>query len=138
MKKSKNIVTMSLILLIGFYACNENVMDPLSDSDQFALNSIRTSYANAFDENEALKTSVELSDSAGIHLHDSLYYHFEGLFEQNHDNYSHDNEHDDHHHANGMHMTSNKILGHNDHDGHHNDDHELMHKLQSDHESVIN
>tara|TARA_R110000868_G_scaffold113264_1_gene304149 strand:+ start:5458 stop:5874 length:417 start_codon:yes stop_codon:yes gene_type:complete len=138
MKKNKIILMTSLILLIGFFACNDEMMSELSESDQFALDGIRESYNNAFEENEALKASVELSDSAGIKLHDSLYYHFENLFEEHHNNYSHDNAHDDHHHANGMHMSSNSLIGHSRDDGHHDEDHEIMHKLQSDHESIIN
>jgi len=125
-------------LSIGLYSCDGGMSNKLSKADLAELNSLREASADATRENEYLKSSLQDSDSAGIHLHDSLFHHFEDLFEDHHGNYSHENTHDDHHHdGQGMHMAGNAMSGHNSEDGHHQEDHDMMDDLGIDHESII-
>jgi hypothetical protein len=138
MKTNRIILTVILGLFIGLYSCDEEMSNNLSQTDLAALNGLRDAHANAFNENEDLKSSLLKSNSAGIHLHDSLFHHFEDLFEEHHSNYSHENTHDDHRHdGQGMHMGDNAIGSHSYEDGHHENDHDMMDDLEIDHESVF-
>ncbi|WP_420575436.1 hypothetical protein [Ekhidna sp.] len=138
MKATKIITTVLLGLAIGLYSCNDDDMhNGLSQADLESLNGLREAYTNAVNENEAFKISIQDDDLDGIHLHDSLFHHFQNLYEEHHENYSHENGHDDHHHdTDGMHMGSNGMNGHDDQDGHHAEDHELMDGLMGDHEAI--
>ena len=137
MKMTKMILAV-VIVSVGFYSCNDdNMHNEMSQDDIVALESLRTAYTDAFDANVEFKGAAQQSDADGIHFYDSVFHHFEGLFEEHHGNYSHTNAHDDHHHdANGMHMGSNAMNGHDQNDGHHDDDHDVMQDLMTDHESV--
>lgn len=138
MKTSKIVIIAILGMFIGLYSCNDDDMhSELSQADLESLDGLREAYASGVNENESLKISVQKSDAEGIHLHDSLFHHFENLYEEHHMNYSHENGHDDHHHdTEGMHMGSNVMNGHENQDGHHAEDHELMDDLMNDHESI--
>lgn len=138
MKTSKIVIIAILGLSVGLFSCNDDDMhNGLSQEDLESLNGLREAYTSAASENEDLKISVQQGDADGIHLHDSLFHHFKNLYEEHHNNYSHENGHDDHHHdSDGMHMGTNGMNGHDDQDGHHAEDHELMDGLMSDHESI--
>jgi len=138
MRVAKVILGALIGLPIGLYSCNDDGMhNELSQEDLVALEGLREAYIGAFDANVALKEAVLQDDVDGIQLNDSVYHHFEGLFEEHHGNYSHANGHDDHHHdADGKHMGSNVMNSHDQTDGHHDDDHQVMEDLMDDHESI--
>ena len=138
MKAAIVIVTVLTALSIGLYSCNNDDMhNELSQDDLVALEGLKVAYTSAFDANVELKEVVQQGDADVIHFHDSVFHHFESLFEERHGSYSHANAHDDHHHdADGMHMGSNAMNSHDQNDGHHNDDHQIMDDLIDDHESV--
>lgn len=138
MKTTKIIFAVIIGLSISLYSCNDDDMNnELSQDDLVALEGLKEAYTGAVDANLVLKGVVEQDDSDGIHFHDSVFHHFEGLFEEHHGNYSHANAHDDHHHdADGMHMGSNAMNSHDQNDGHHDDDHQVMDDLMNDHESI--
>ncbi|MFY0654362.1 MAG: hypothetical protein JXQ96_20160 [Cyclobacteriaceae bacterium] len=131
------IAVMVVMLLVGLNSCQEDMHGALSTTDQLALDGMRSSYGQALNENEAFKSAIVNGDSLEINLHDSLFNHYDKQFEEHHLNYSHNNNHDDHHHANGMHMISNSILGHVGVDGHHNLDHQEMHELEAEHQTMF-
>lgn len=137
--KAAKIILLALVgLSMSLYSCNNDDMhNELSQEDLLALNGLRDAYLSAFDANAELKLAVQQGDDDGIHFHDSVFHHFEGMFEEHHNDYSHTNAHDDHHHdEDGMHMGSNAMNMHNDEDGHHDDDHELMDDLMTEHEAT--
>ena len=138
MKAVKIILVAIIGLSIVLYSCNNDEMrNELSQEDLEALNGLREAYTGAFDANTALKGAVEQNDNDGIHYHDSVFHHYEGLFEEHHSKYSHANAHDDHHHdEEGMHMGSNAMNMHKSEDGHHDEDHDLMNDLMTDHETI--
>ncbi|ADR22091.1 hypothetical protein MATR_02720 [Marivirga tractuosa] len=137
MKTTKIILTAVMGLSISLYSCNDDDMqNKLSEDDIVALEGFREAYTRASDANLELKGSIQQGDFDGIHFHDSVFHHYEGLFEEHHEDYSHSNDHDDHHHdADGMHMGSNAMNGHDQGDGHHDDDHQSMDDLMDDHET---
>ena len=123
---------------IGFYSCNGvDMHDQMSQDDLVALEGMRVASTGSFDANVDFNGAVQQDDSHGIYFYDSVFHHFEGLFEEHHANYSHANDHDDHHHdPDGMHMGATAMNGHGRQDGHHRDDHDLMNDLITDHVSI--
>ena len=134
--KTGKVINLALLgFLIISFACDDNMNNSFSQNDITALDGFRLSYTSAYDENEALKITLNEADSTGIHLHDSLYHHYLDLFEDHHSNYSHENNHDDHHHnSHKMHSANNSMDLHSNMDGHHNEDHELMDTLMNEHD----
>ncbi|MEQ8683300.1 MAG: hypothetical protein RID25_26285 [Cyclobacteriaceae bacterium] len=136
------LIKIVLLALIGLstslYSCdNDDLNGELSQEDREALNGLRSAYIGAFESDAALSIAVEQGDLDGVHFHDSVFHHFGSLFEEYHNDYSHANGHDDHHHDDdGMHMGANAMNMHDDQDGHHDDDHDLMNDLITDHETI--
>ncbi|MEQ9442774.1 MAG: hypothetical protein RIG62_27280 [Cyclobacteriaceae bacterium] len=138
MKTTRIILVAVIGLSIGLYSCNDDDMhSELSQEDLVALERFREAYTGAFDANVELKVAIQQGNFDDIHFHDSIFHHYEGLYEEHHGNYSHSNEHDDHHHdADGMHMGSFAMNVHDQNDGHHDDDHQIMDDLMVEHESI--
>ena len=134
MKKQMVLITAVGLLVIS--ACQKE-NDSLSPEDQQALDGMLLSLANASAENDSWITSIQQSDSTGLHLHDSLFHFHQDNFEHHHQNYSHGNSHDDHGHHNGQTDSHNGGMNHNCCDGHHYEEHEAMDELAHDHQTDV-
>lgn len=124
-------------LILFSTGCRKDHLDKLSKADQEALAGMESAYNNA----KAFNDSIVYCSGAGqpcsqeyVEYCDSIFHHYESLWNQHHENYSHDNPHDDHHHdGHGMHQNG-SANGHDNEAGHHQSQHDLMILLASQHE----
>ena len=98
----------SLFLALGlatFLSCNvtDHLFTTMSEGDIAALNGMQEGYDNALKYNDLLMHCFEaqVCTSEDMELYDAQFHHFDAMFDQHHDNYSHDNSGDDHHHEGG-------------------------------------
>ena len=119
-----------LIIVFSAYSCQKENDDHLSEADQVAFDGMEDAYKSAELYNDSL---INTNDSTMMDYYDNMFHFYEGLWEQHHSGYSHDNSHDDHHHdSDGMHNDG-MMNDHDNNDGHHSYHHESMDDLTEMH-----
>lgn len=89
-------------------ACDTNMDSVISVEDLNALAAMETAYNGAVSSNNSLTDYVNetgIKNDATCLYYDSVYHHYDSLFDANHEMYSHHNAGDDHS-ANDWHMGS--------------------------------
>lgn len=137
MKSTKVLIAIAAGLVVFGLGCRKDNLDKLNQSDQEALVGIEAAYDNAQVYNDSLIYCAGSGHSCSqeyIEYCDSMFHHYEDLWNHHHDDYSHDNPHDDHHHdSHGMQHHGNHN-NHDDSEGHHETQHNQMEHLSDEHE----
>jgi len=133
-----------------FIACDkDNFFDEMSESDIVALEEMGEAleHAELYNDSLTLCGTELICDDDLIAHYDKEFHHFEELFTEYHNGYSHNNIGDDHHHDGDRFIRHGWMMGGHDDDdddgdddehefGHDMDSYEMMLELRELHESV--
>jgi hypothetical protein len=135
------------ILVFSFsflFACNKSndLFDVMPESDIVALEGMDEAYNNALIYNDSLQQCADEPTScndATVAHYDEFFHQFDDLFDQHHEDYSHNNMGDDHHHEGGNNVRHGSMMGDDDHCDHCDDDddddddgdHEYEHNMET-------
>ncbi len=136
MKGKKLIPLLSILLL---FACNkaDDLFDIMPENDLIALEGMDEAYDNALIYNDSLLlcgTDPTTCDAAAIAHFDELFHQFDAMFDDHHENYTHNNMDDDHHHEGGHNVRHGWMMDehHGEEDEHGDEgDHEYEHNMET-------
>ena len=127
-----------LILVFGvlfFFACNqdEDHFDEMPQSDNVALEGMGEAFEAATHYNDSLTICLDdfaNCDSTTMWHYDNMFHQFDEMFNQHHNDYSHNNVDDDHHHDTGQTVWHGNMMGHGG-DSHNDEPHGYEHNNES-------